>query len=102
MEFRASPCCLELCAGGGGTVLGLEAAGFRHAGLVSAGLPCTPHSRGGRQLGAGDSRYLWAEALRIVAEARPRSIMLETSDAILTRRRAVLVAFREDRAAAAF
>ncbi len=45
---------------------------------------CTPHSRGGRQLGAGDERHLWDEALRIISEAAPRAVMLETANAILT------------------
>ena len=109
-----TPTSLELCAGGGGTALGLEQAGFAHGALVeidldacatlranrpgwrvcqadiaeldggkahgvslvSAGLPCTPHSRGGRQLGEADERYLWDEALRIVAGAMPRAVML--------------------------
>lgn len=113
--------CAELCAGGGGTALGLEQAGFSHellveidhdacatlranrpgwtvaedsisslngsglAGidLISAGLPCTPHSRGGRQLGTGDERHLWDQALRIISAARPRAVMFETADAIL-------------------
>ena len=106
--------------------------------LVSGGLPCTPHSRGGRQLGAGDDRHLWHTALRIVGETMPRAVMLETADAILGpkfagerdgtlrwldelgyqaqwevidclwfgipqhRKRAVLVAFAEPAAAAAF
>jgi DNA (cytosine-5)-methyltransferase 1 len=116
---------LELCAGGGGTALGLEQAGFDHrllveidhdacrtlranrpgwlvaeadiakvdgrliAGqldLLSAGLPCTPHSRGGRQLGEDDERHLWGEALRIIGEALPPAVMLETSDAIFRAR----------------
>lgn len=169
--------CLELCAGGGGTALGLEAAGFTHrllvdndpdccatlrtnrpgwqvwlgdigglpfsklagrADLLSAGLPCTPHSRGGRQLGEGDERYLWHHACRITGEVLPPAVMLETAGAILSPRfdadravtlghlralgyqaqwdavdasqhgvpqrrvRAVLVAFREPGAAAAF
>lgn len=115
---------LELCAGGGGTALGLEQAGFCHgalvetdhdacatlrrnrpawmvlegsiarvsgtsvrgADLVSAGLPCTPHSRGGRQLGEADERHQWQDALRIIGEALPRAVLLETADAILTTR----------------
>ena len=54
--------------------------------LLSAGLPCQPHSRGGRQLGADDDRHLWDEALRVTAGAAPRAVMLETADAILTPR----------------
>jgi DNA (cytosine-5)-methyltransferase 1 len=115
-------CALGLCAGGGGTDLGLEQAGFAHAlliendagccqtlranrpgwrirqdsivnlsgtefagqaDLLSAGLPCTPHSRNGKQLGIADERHLWGEALRIISEARPRAVMLETANAIL-------------------
>jgi DNA (cytosine-5)-methyltransferase 1 len=172
----SDPVSLELCAGGGGTALGLELAGFRHAGLVeidadccrtmrlnrpawaviqgdigqldgsrcpglglvSGGLPCTPHSRGGKQLAQADDRWLWDTALRIIGGALPGSILLETSDAIQgpkfeaerdgtvrrlhalgyrvgwraidcsqlgvpqRRRRAVLVAFRDERAVAAF
>lgn len=56
------------------------------ADLIAAGLPCTPHSRGGRQLGAADERHLWDAALRIISETRPRAVMLETSNAILTSR----------------
>jgi DNA (cytosine-5)-methyltransferase 1 len=115
---------LELCAGAGGTALGLEQAGFeplalveldadccltlranrpgwrvleadiagvdgrpyRGADLLSAGLPCTPHSRGGRQLGAVDERHLWDAPLRITSEARPRAVVFETADAILAPR----------------
>ena len=110
----------ELCAGGGGTALGLELAGFTAdvlverngdccntlrenrpgwpvyqaditAGhltgsydLLSAGLPCTPHSRAGKQLGTDDERHLWHAALDIVAGAMPRAVMIETADAILS------------------
>jgi DNA (cytosine-5)-methyltransferase 1 len=61
--------------------------------LVAGGLPCTPHSRGGRQLGRSDDRHLWDAALRIVDEARPRAVLLETSNAILSSR------FRDERVA---
>jgi DNA (cytosine-5)-methyltransferase 1 len=56
------------------------------ADLVAGGLPCTPHTRGGRQLGVADERHLWDAALRIITAVRPRAVMLETSNAILTSR----------------
>jgi DNA (cytosine-5)-methyltransferase 1 len=54
--------------------------------LLAAGLPCTPHSRGGRQLGTDDERHLWDAALGHIAALRPRAVMLETSNAILSGR----------------
>ena len=45
--------------------------------LVAGGVPCTPASKAGRQLGASDSRNLWPEALRMVEEVRPRAAMFE-------------------------
>jgi DNA (cytosine-5)-methyltransferase 1 len=54
--------------------------------LIAGGLPCTPHSRGGRQLGQADVRHLWDAALAIIGEVRPRAVMLETSSAILSAR----------------
>jgi DNA (cytosine-5)-methyltransferase 1 len=51
--------------------------------LLSAGLPCTPHSRAGKQAGEDDERHLWHAADRIVTEARPRAVMFETASDIL-------------------
>ena len=45
--------------------------------LVAGGVPCTPASKAGKQLGASDSRNLWPEALRVVDEVRPRAAMFE-------------------------
>lgn len=45
--------------------------------LVAGGVPCTPASKAGKQLGAFDSRNLWPEALRMVDEVRPRVAMFE-------------------------
>lgn len=52
---------------------------FRHSDidLVAGGVPCTPASKAGKQLGASDSRNLWPEALRMVREVRPRAAMFE-------------------------
>src|SRR6478609_9084671 len=45
--------------------------------LVAGGVPCTPASKAGKQLGAADGRNLWPEALRMVEEVRPRAAMFE-------------------------
>ena len=51
--------------------------------LVSAGLPGAPHSRAGRQLGKADERDLWDDVLDIIAASSPRSVMLETTNAVM-------------------
>lgn len=45
--------------------------------LVAGGVPCTPASKAGKQLGASDERNLWPEALRMVEEVMPRAAMFE-------------------------
>lgn len=112
---------LEICAGGGGQALGLEAAGFSHAALVeierhacatlrynrptwnviqadlrefdgrpyrgvdllAGGVPCPPFSKAGRQLGEGDERNLFPEALRLIGETAPKAVMLENVRGLL-------------------
>ncbi len=113
--------CVEICAGGGGSALGLEQAGFSHLALIersrdacatlrlnrpgwpviqadvreldgrpyrgvdllSGGVPCTPFSGAGQQLGAADERDLFPEALRLAAEIGPRAILLENADTLM-------------------
>ncbi len=45
--------------------------------LLAGGVPCPPFSKAGKQLGSGDERDLFPEALRLVDECRPRAVMLE-------------------------
>ena len=45
--------------------------------LLAGGVPCPPFSVAGKQLGSGDERDLFPEALRLVDECRPKAIMLE-------------------------
>src|ERR1700680_641519 len=54
-----------------------SASEFRGVDLLAAGVPCPPFSIAGKQLGAGDERDLFPEALRIIEEARPAAVMLE-------------------------
>jgi DNA (cytosine-5)-methyltransferase 1 len=50
---------------------------YRGVDLLSGGVPCPPFSKAGKQLGENDERDLFPEALRLVAEIKPRVVMLE-------------------------
>lgn len=52
-------------------------AGYGGIDLLAGGVPCPPFSVAGRQLGADDERDLFPQALRLVAECEPASVMLE-------------------------
>lgn len=45
--------------------------------LLAGGVPCPPFSVAGHKLGHMDDRDLFPEALRLIAEAEPRAVMLE-------------------------
>jgi DNA (cytosine-5)-methyltransferase 1 len=45
--------------------------------LLCGGVPCSPFTVAGQQLGVADERNLFPEALRLIYEARPKAIMLE-------------------------
>ncbi|WP_169872692.1 DNA cytosine methyltransferase [Corynebacterium cystitidis] len=45
--------------------------------LLAGGIPCPPFSIAGKQLGADDERDLFPEALRLVEEIDPPSVLLE-------------------------
>lgn len=45
--------------------------------LVAGGPPCQPFSIGGKHRGSVDQRDMWPQAIRAVAEARPRSFLFE-------------------------
>jgi DNA (cytosine-5)-methyltransferase 1 len=65
---------------------------YQGADLVSAGLPCPPFSKAGKQLGAGDERNLFPRALEIIQTIRPKAIMIENVRGLLD---AVFSDFRE-------
>ena len=60
-----------------GDVASLDGHGFADVGLFAGGVPCPPFSIAGRQLGDADERDLFPEALRLIAEIRPRAVLLE-------------------------
>lgn len=51
--------------------------------LLAGGVPCPPFSVAGKQLGHEDERDLFPEVLRLCAEARPKSIMIENVRGLL-------------------
>jgi len=50
---------------------------FRGVDLVAGGLPCPPFSVAGKQLGEGDERNLFNDAIEIVDAVRPQAVMIE-------------------------
>jgi DNA (cytosine-5)-methyltransferase 1 len=54
--------------------------------LLAGGVPCPPFSIAGKQLGRDDARDLFPQALRLVAEARPRAVLLENVKGLGARR----------------
>jgi DNA (cytosine-5)-methyltransferase 1 len=54
--------------------------------LLAGGVPCPPFSIAGRQLGRDDDRDLFPQALRLVAEMRPRAVLLENVRGLAARR----------------
>lgn len=45
--------------------------------LFAGGLPCPPFSVAGKQLGAADERNLFPDALRMIAETKPKFVLIE-------------------------
>ena len=45
--------------------------------LITAGFPCQPFSAAGAHRGLDDDRWLWPSIARIIAEIRPRFVVLE-------------------------
>jgi DNA (cytosine-5)-methyltransferase 1 len=58
-------------------VANVDGRGYAGADLFAGGVPCPPFSIAGKQLGHADERDLFPQALRLIAEIRPRAVLLE-------------------------
>ena len=52
--------------------------------LICAGVPCQPISVAGKQKGANDERWMWGEALRVVADLKPKFFVAENPSGLLS------------------
>jgi DNA (cytosine-5)-methyltransferase 1 len=69
-----------------GDIRDLDGTQFDGVDLLAGGVPCQPFSVGGQQLGAGDERDLFPEALRLIGQARPRVVLLENVPGLTQKR----------------
>jgi len=51
--------------------------------VLTAGFPCQPHSRSGKQLGSSDDRDMWPATESTIRVARPRFVLLENNPGII-------------------
>jgi len=63
-----------------------SAADYLGIDLLAGGVPCPPFSIAGKQLGDQDERDLFPEALRLVKECNPKSILLENVRGLLDKK----------------
>lgn len=67
-------------------VANVDGRAFGQLDLLAGGVPCPPFSIAGKQLGDGDDRDLFPQALRLIAESEPRAVLLENVRGLATRR----------------
>ena len=58
--------------------------GIRHPTCISGGFPCQPHSVIGKRMAETDERHLWPEFVRIVRECRPKYVIGENVNGLLS------------------
>lgn len=61
----------------------VDFAKYRGVDLVAGGPPCQPFSMGGKAAGMNDTRDMFPQAVRAVAEARPRAFLFENVRGLL-------------------
>lgn len=52
--------------------------------IATAGIPCQPHSHAGLRKGGGDERFLFGDWLTGLQQMRPRCILIENVEGLLT------------------
>ncbi len=67
-------------------VANVDGHAFTDIDLFAGGVPCPPFSIAGKQLGSDDERDLFPQALRLIAEIRPRAVLLENVRGLGTRK----------------
>jgi len=60
-----------------GSIVDVDGGDYRGVDLFAGGVPCPPFSIAGKQLGNDDTRDMFPEALRLIADAQPAAVMLE-------------------------
>ena len=60
-----------------GDVHKFDGSAYRGVDLLAGGVPCPPFSVASKQLGKDDERDLFPQAIRLIAEIKPRAVMLE-------------------------
>ena len=68
----------------------LDGSRFRGATLLTGGVPCQPASIAGKRKGTADDRWLWLEAIRVLAEVKPTWVIFENPPGILSLERGVV------------
>lgn len=61
-----------------------ERTGLRTVDIISGGFPCQPHSVIGKRMAENDDRHLWPEFMRVIKDLRPRYIVGENVNGILS------------------
>jgi DNA (cytosine-5)-methyltransferase 1 len=67
-------------------VANVDGRAFCGVDLLAGGVPCPPFSIAGKQLGSGDDRDLFPQALRLAEEISPRAVLLENVRGLATAR----------------